>query len=193
MLRPSRPMIRPFISSLGQVDDGHGVLGRVVGGDALHRGDDDLARLLLGLVAGPSLDRARQLDGVVLGLLADRLEQHALRVLRGQPGHALERDDLLLGQPGELLALLLEVALAVVDLAALLLEHVGALVELLVPCQEPPLEVLELGPLGPRLVLGLAPQAQLLVLRLEDHVLLLGPRLGDDARGLVLGGLHGLG
>ena len=83
----------------GEMDDGHGVLGRVVGGDALHRGDDDLARLLLRLVAGPSLDRAGELDRVVLGLLADRLEQHALRVLGGQPGDALERDDLLLGEP----------------------------------------------------------------------------------------------
>ena len=59
-----------------QVDDGHGVLGGVVGGDALHRGDDDVAGLVLGLLAGAPLDRAGELDGVVLGLLADRLEQH---------------------------------------------------------------------------------------------------------------------
>ena len=176
-----------------EMDDGHGVLRRVVGGDALHRGHDDLAGLLLGLLARAPLDRPRQLDRVVLGLLANRLEQHALGVLRGQPGHALEGDDLLADQPGELLALLLEVALAVVDLAALLLEQVGALVELLVAREQAPLEVLQLGALRPGLVLGLAPEPELLVLRLEDHVLLLGPSLGDDPGGLVLGGLHGLG
>ena len=77
MLRPSRPMIRPFISSRRQVDDRDRVLGRVVGGDALDGGDDDLAGLLLGLVAGLALDRAGEPDGVVLGLVADRLEEHA--------------------------------------------------------------------------------------------------------------------
>ena len=96
MLRPSRPMIRPFISSLGQVDDRDGVLGRVVGGHALHRGDDDLARLLLRLVAGAPLDGPGELDGVVLGLLADGLEQDALGVLGAKAGDLLERDDLLL-------------------------------------------------------------------------------------------------
>ena len=58
-----------------EVHDGDGVLRRVVGGHALHRGDDDLARLLLGLVAGAPLDGPGELDGVVLGLLADGLEQ----------------------------------------------------------------------------------------------------------------------
>ena len=75
MLRPSRPMIRPFISSFGQVDDGHRVLGGVVRGDALHRGHDDVAGLLGGLLAGPPLDRPGELDRVVLGLLADGLEE----------------------------------------------------------------------------------------------------------------------
>ena len=60
------------------------------------------------------------------------LEEHALGVLGGHAGDPLEGDDLLLVEPGELLALVLELALAVDDLAALLLEHVGALVELLV-------------------------------------------------------------
>ena len=116
----------------GQVDDGDGVLGGVVGGDALHRGDDDLAGLLLGLLAGAPLDRPGELDRVVLGLLADRLEEDALGVLGGHARDPLEGGDLLLVEPGELLALVLELALAVDDLAALLLEHVGALVELLV-------------------------------------------------------------
>ena len=87
---------------------------------------------------------------------------------------------------------MLEVALAVVDLAALLLEHVGALVELLVAREQAALEVLELRPALARFLLGLPLLAKLLVLRLEDHVLLLGARLGDDPGRLVLGRLDGL-
>ena len=141
MLRPSRPMMRPFISSLGRWTTADGVLGRVVRGDALHRGDDDLAGLVVGLLAGAALDRPGELDGVVLGLLADGLEQDPLGVLGGQAGDALEGGDALLAEAPELLALVLDVALAVVDLAALLLEHVRPLVELLVPGEEAPLEV----------------------------------------------------
>ena len=176
----------------GQVDDRDGVLGGVVGGHALHRRDDDLARLLLGLVAGPSLDRAGELHGVVLRLFADGLEEDALGILGGHAGDLLEGGHALLVELREVLALVLEIALAVVDLAALLLEHVGALVELLVAGEQAALEVLELGPALARLLLGLALLAQLLVLRLEDHVLLLGASLGDDPGGLVLGGLDGL-
>ena len=142
-----------------EVDDRDGVLGRVVGGDALHRGHDDLARLLLGLVAGPPLDRSRELDRVVLRLLADRLEQHALGVLGAEARDALEGDDLILDQAGQLFALLLEVPLAICDLAALLLEHVGPLVHLLVARQEASLEALELVPLRASLFLDLAAEA----------------------------------
>ena len=60
-----------------QVDDRHGVLGGVIRGDALDRGDDDVAGLVLGLLAGAALDRPGDLDGVVLGLLADGLDQDA--------------------------------------------------------------------------------------------------------------------
>src|SRR4051794_1123698 len=175
-----------------QVDDAHRVLRGVVRGDPLHRRDDDLARLLLRLVARPALDRPCDLHGVVLGFLADRLEQDALRVLGRQPRDLLQRGNPLLAQLRERLALALEVPLAIVDLAALVLEHVRALVELLVARQETPLEVLELRALLAGLLVGLALLAQLLALRLEDHVLLLRPRLGDDARGLVLGGLDRL-
>ena len=73
MLRPSRPMIRPFIV-VRKMDDGHGVLRGVVRGHPLHRGEDDVAGLVRGLLAGASLDRAGELDGVAFGLLADRLE-----------------------------------------------------------------------------------------------------------------------
>ena len=74
-------MIRPFISSLGRWIDADRVLGGVVGGDPLHRRDDDLARLLAGLVARLALDGAGDADRVVLGLFADFLEEDGLRLL----------------------------------------------------------------------------------------------------------------
>ena len=168
------------------------MLGGVVRGHALHRGEDDVAGLVLGLLAGGALDGAGELDGVVLGLLADRLEQDRLGVLGRHARDALEGGDLLLLGAGEVLAGLVELALALEELAVALLEHVGALVELLVALQQASLEAGELGALGAGLVLGLALHAQLLVLRLEDELLLAGARLGLDAAGLGCRGLHRL-
>ena len=42
MLRPSRPIMRPFISSLGQGYHADGDLGHVIGGAALDGGGHDL-------------------------------------------------------------------------------------------------------------------------------------------------------
>src|SRR5581483_12324856 len=149
-----------------------GVLGRVVGRDPLHRRDDDVASLLLGLLARLPLDGAGDADGVVLGLLADGLDELGLRVLGGQPAHAFEGGHPLAVKPGDLLAGSLDLVLAVEKLAVALLEHVSPLVELLVALEEPALETAQLGPLGPGLVLRLALEPELLVLRLEDEVLL---------------------
>ena len=52
MLRPSRPMMRPFISSLGMVTDGLGRLHRGLGGAALDGLGDDPARPAPGLFLG---------------------------------------------------------------------------------------------------------------------------------------------
>ena len=192
MLRPSRPMIRPFISSFGQVHDRHGVLRGVVRGDPLHRGQDDVARLLGGLLAGPPLDRAGELDGVVLGLLADGLEEHALGVLGGHAADALEGDDPLLVELLQLVAALVELDLLLEELPVALLEHVRALVELLVAGVQPALQVGQLGAPLAGVVLRLALEADLLFLGLEDQVLLLGARVGDDAGGLLGRGLDRL-
>ena len=77
------------------------------------------------------LDGPGDLDGVVLGLLADGLDEDALGVLGRHVRHALEGDDLLAVGAGEVLAGLVELALALEELAIALLEHVGALIELL--------------------------------------------------------------
>ena len=173
-----------------QVEDRDRVLGGVVRGDPLDRRHDDLAGAVLGLVAGAPLDRLGELDGVVLGLLADGLEEDALGVLGGQPADALEGDDLLLVGLHQLLARPIELALAVDQLAIAALEHVGPLVELLVALEDAPLEVRELVALRPGLVLGLALEPDLLLFRLEDQVLLLAAGLLDDQGGLLVGLLH---
>ncbi len=145
MLRPSRPMIRPFISSLGRWTTVT-VCSAVWSAATRCIAVTMMSRAFSWPRRGPSLDRAGELDRVVLGLLADGLEEDALGVLGGQAADLFEGRDPLLVELGELLALVLEVALAVDELAAPLLEHVGALVELLVAGEQAALEVLELRP-----------------------------------------------
>ena len=181
-LAPDDPALHLVVR---EVDDGDRVLGGVVRGDALHRGQDDVAGLLGGLLAGASLDRSGELDRVVLGLLADGLEQDALRVLGGHAAHLLEGDDALLVELLELVAALVQLDLLLEQLPIPLLEHVRALVQLLVALVQPALEVGELGAPLAGVVLGLALEADLLLLGLEDQVLLLGSSIGDDAGGLL--------
>ena len=60
MFRPSRPMIRPFRSSEGELHDRHGRLGGVAGGGALDRDRQDVSGPPVGLELGLLLDaRAR--------------------------------------------------------------------------------------------------------------------------------------
>ena len=96
-------------------------------------------------------------------------------------------------RPGEVLLGLVELALAVEQLAVALLEHLRPLVQLLVALGEASFLGGELVASGPRLLLRLAGEPELLVLGLEDQFLLAGARLGLDAAGLGLGGLHALG
>ena len=173
-----------------KMDDGHGVLRGVVRGHPLHRGEDDVAGLVRGLLAGAPLDRPGELDGVAFGLLADRLEEHPLGVLGREAADRLEGRDPLLVELLQLLAALVELDLLLEELAVPLLEHVGALVELLVAGMEAPLQVGELSAPRAGVLLGLALEADLLLLGLEDQVLLLGPGIRDDASGLLVGNLE---
>ena len=128
----------------------------------------------------------------MLGFLADRLEEDALRVLGRHAAHALEGDDALLVELLELVATPVELDLLLEQLPIALFEHVRPLVELLVPGVQPALEVGELAAPLAGVILGLALEADLLFLGLEDQVLLLGPRIRDDAGGLLGGGLDRL-
>ena len=193
MLRPSRPMIRPFISSDGRWTT-ETVCSAVWSAATRWMAVTTMSRALSWASSrARALDRAGDLDRVVLGLLADGLDEDALGVLGGHVGDPLERGDLLGMGAGEVLAGLVELALAVEQLAVALLEHVGALVELLVALEEPALEAGQLGAPGAGLLLGLALHPQLLVLGLEDQLLLAGAGLGFDAARLGGRRLHRLG
>ena len=171
---------------VGQMDGGDGVLGGVVGGDALHRRDDDLASSLVGLFPSLALYRLGQTDGVALRLVADGLEQMGLGLGGGHAADTLESGNVLLLGTGQFLPTLLELALAIEQLPIALLEHVGPHVELFVAGQQPALERGQLGAFGAGLVLGLALEMELLVLRGEDQLLLLGSGLGHDPSGLLV-------
>ena len=100
MLRPSRPMIRPFISSLGRwttVTVCSAVWSAATRWIAVTT--TSRARSSASSRALP-LDRLGELDRVVLGLLADGLEEDRLGLLGGHAADSLEGGDLLLVGPG---------------------------------------------------------------------------------------------
>ena len=61
----------------GQLDDGHGRLGRVAGGETLHDDGEDVAHAPVGVALGLLLDLAHEARGVVADLVLELLEQHA--------------------------------------------------------------------------------------------------------------------
>jgi hypothetical protein len=176
-----------------QMHDADRVLGRVVGRHPLHSREDDVASLVLGFFSGRALDGAGELHRVVLGLDADGVEQDGLGVVGAHPGNPLEGDDLVLRRTGEVVLGLVDLPFPLQQLAISLFEHLGPLIELLVPLDQSTFLGAQLVAARPRLFLGLACEAQLLVLRFEDELFLAGPSLGFDAAGLGLGGLHALG
>ena len=160
--------------------------------DALDRRDHDVAGPLFRRFAGGALDRSGQPNGIVFGFVTHLLQERRLRLVDGHLADSLQGDDLLLACPTKFLPLGLELLLLDQQLPIAFLEHVRALIELLVTLQQPMFQVAKVGALGATLFLQLALEPDLLLLGLQDEVLLLGARLRDDAAGLVLGSLDGL-
>ena len=130
MLRPSRPMMRPFISSFGSETADTVRLRRVLGGDALDGERDDLLRLALGVALRRLANLANAVRGVGLRLLLHPAHQLGLRVLGGHAGQLLEAAAL--ARPTSALELLLAVGdrlLAAADSLARRAELAVALVE----------------------------------------------------------------
>src|SRR3954466_791286 len=151
MLRPSRPMMRPFMSSDGSwttetvVSAAWLAAGRRIATErrrgarrreALHRDREDRAHPALGVALGLLLDLADDPRRVVARLVLDVLEQRLLGLAGRQPRDALQRARVLLVHAVELVALLLEpsresfqLALAARQLLRAALELVRAAVE----------------------------------------------------------------
>ena len=99
MFRPSRPMMRPFISSLGSATAATVVsavcsaASRWMAMAMIRRASRSAPRLACSLMSRASA------CGLAPGLVLDPLEDLAPGVLRGEPGDPLELEPLLLGQP----------------------------------------------------------------------------------------------
>ena len=129
-------MMRPFISSLGSGTTESGDLRDLIGGAALDRQRDDLARLHFGLVAGARLDLARGAGGVALGDLLGGADDLGARLLNRQVADALKLGQPLRAQFFELRLLLVQFADALADLPVTLLDLVElALVLFFFLCQ----------------------------------------------------------
>ena len=90
MLRPSRPMIRPFISSLGS---GNNADGGLAGGVCRAAGDglaDQLTGEVVALVLHVRLVGADLHRLLVSQLVVDLLEQHGAGVLLGHGGDGFQ-------------------------------------------------------------------------------------------------------
>ena len=159
MLRPSRPMIRPFISSFGRwttvtvCSAVWSAATRWIAVTMMSR-----AFSVASSRARRSIDRA-SLTASCSASSRTGLEEHALGVLGGHAADLLERDDALLVELLELLAAPVELDLLLQQLAVALLEHVRALVQLLVARVQPALHVGELGAPLTGVVLCLARRA----------------------------------
>ena len=176
---------------IGQGDHGDRRLRDMVGGAALNRHRDDVARLLLGLVLGVLLDLAHEHTRVVIRLLLDALHDHILGLFLGHLRDALQLHAALLVKllrgllsrlgrgllaRGELLSLLrqaVELVLLALQGRFACVEVVRLFVEGLLALSDAALAALHLGATVANLAVELILQADNLFLRLKDALLLL--------------------
>ena len=74
----------------GELDDGHGGLGGVAGGQPLHHDGEDVAHAAVGVALGLLLDLAQELGRVVADLVLELLEQLVLGLRGRHPRRPLE-------------------------------------------------------------------------------------------------------
>ena len=113
MLRPSRPMMRPFSSSDVSSTTDDGGLDGVAARHALHAGGEDAARAPVGVALGLLLDLADQAGAVVAQLVLELAQQDLLGLAGAQAGQPLELAHLVVLRLLQLRRALLEVARAV--------------------------------------------------------------------------------
>ena len=177
------------------MDGGHGVLGRMVGRDALDGQAQDHARLLVGLGLRPRLGIADDGCRLVRDLVLQAVKQFGLRLVGRHAGHALEATaHLLLGGVQVMLAAL-DLPLHGRDLVLSRIERLDTAVERLLALGNAVLGGAHFA--QPLLVLGLGLLLVLqgLVLRFDERFaaqrLGLSFRIGYHAFGLLRRTLRG--
>ena len=135
MLRPSRPMIRPFMSSEGSCTTETVVSAAWPAASRCMATDEDRAHAALGVALGLLLDLAHEPGRVVARLVLDLLEQRCLACAGAQAGDALQRARVLVAQArlsscarrSSAVALGAELVLAAVELRGSAVERALAL------------------------------------------------------------------
>ena len=130
---------------------------------------------------------SRTLLRLGLGLVDDLAHQRLPRLRRRQTRYALKLDDLALVEVRQPSAFRVKFGLATIEGRLALLERGHLAIERLLPVEEAALGALEVGALLARLILGGAAQVNRLILALEDDLLLLRARLGNQALRILLG------
>ena len=146
MLRPSLPMIRPFISSLGMVTDDC-VVSTVVSAAQRWMAWETIQRARPGgLLLGLDLDLPHPGGGLALRLRLDRGHHLRAGLVAGQAGDALELPALRLLQLLGLGAHRLQLVLLLGQLPVALLQAFALALELLLALRQALLPALHLGP-----------------------------------------------
>ena len=176
----------------GDVNGGDGDLAGLVGGAALDGGGDDLAGGLVGLGADALLGLPQDLRLLAHGLRAHAGEKLLVRLVRREPGDALELAGLTLDELVEIALATVELPLEARELVLSTVEGVVSVVEGLLALHDAVLERLELALALLLLSLGVLPELENLLLGLEHGLLLgvlrLSGRLLGDAVGLAARG-----
>jgi hypothetical protein len=189
-LAPNDPPLHLLVRD---VDDGHGRLGDLVAGVALDRHPDDPPRPRLGRLGRFELDLAEPAGAGVADILLDLGDDDLAGLVGRHAGDALELAELVGAQLLGLAPLRLQLALACLEGALASLDPFELAVEVLFLLLEPLLLALDLRSALAVLLLGAGPQADRLVLRLEQDLLLLGGGAGAQPLGGLFGGLDRVG
>ena len=187
MLRPSRPMMRPFISSDGSettvtvASEVWSAAMRCMTVVRMRR-----ARSSPSSAAWRSISRTRCWASACASSTICWIRRLA-RLAGREAADPLQLGDLPLLQRDQPDLLLLDLALPLLEAGLAALQRLQLVVQALGPIEQQPLLALQVGALLARLLLGGALRLEGVVLALQHDLLLLGARLGDDALRVALG------
>ena len=162
MLRPSRPMMRPFHFVVGDAHRAGGGLAGMRGGVALEAGEEDFPRLLLADFGGPFLVAEDDLSGLLLQLRVEEFQQPLGGLLFAQPAQFMQGLPLQVEELGEfllaavgILNFLGQFALRALDDLLLLAKLFGLFLQGVLAFVQEPLAFVEFAPQTAQLLFAL--------------------------------------